>query len=61
VHSLERENLKLKAKENLLALEIRKYGVSLFKYLCRMQTKLQRIDELMRNAKDRKYADGDYA
>jgi hypothetical protein len=26
-----------------------------------MQTKLQRIDELMRNAKDRKYADGDYA
>jgi hypothetical protein len=27
-----------------------------------MQTKLQRIDDLMRNAKDRKqYADGDYA
>jgi hypothetical protein len=25
VHSLERENLKLKAKENLLELEIRKY------------------------------------
>jgi hypothetical protein len=61
VHSLERENLKLKAKENLLALEIRKYAFSYFKYLCRMQTKLQRIDELMRNAKDRKYADGDYA
>ena len=27
-HSLERENLKLKAKENLLALEIRKYAIS---------------------------------
>jgi hypothetical protein len=26
-----------------------------------MQTKLHRIDELMRNAKDRKYSDGDYA
>ena len=26
-----------------------------------MQTKLQRIDDLMRNTKDRKYADGDYA
>ena len=25
-----------------------------------MQTKLQRIDDLMRNAKDRKFADGDY-
>ncbi len=28
VHSLERENLKLKSKENLLALEIRKYAIS---------------------------------
>ena len=26
-----------------------------------MQTKLHRIDELMRKAKDRKYTDGDYA
>jgi len=27
VHSLERENLKIKAKENLLELEIRKYVI----------------------------------
>jgi hypothetical protein len=50
VHSLERENLKLKSKENLLELEIKK-----------MQTKLHRIDELMRNARERKYSDQDYS
>ena len=42
--------MKLKSKENLLELEIKK-----------MQTKLHRIDELMRNAREHKYNDQDYS
>lgn len=45
---LEKENLGLKEKENLLAREITK-----------MQTKLRRIEELMRSGKQ--YKDGDFS
>ena len=56
---LERENLALKEKENLLAREVTKYVYyySII-YFLRMQTKLRRIDELIKAGKN--YTDGDF-